>query len=380
MPSSGTCARGRTRPARGRPPATSERSGCRWTACFMVGNPGETEEDIRSSIRFAKELRAESRSGRVQHALSGQPPIRRAQGRAGQTGDPSRRRPLRGRSVVSVRSRRPRPCQRLQRRFYLEYFLHPPQLLQLARQRSLFALFDPRERALVASTLRYLLPRTAKAGADPRREVDRGHAAPARAPVARHKVCLTREELGLVARFMGGRRSLPGARGAFEQAAAAYLGTRQVFALESGRAALAFGLRALGLPPGAVIVLPNYSFYSSVVVVEALGFRGPVRAHRSRDHGPRSGGPRGVYRRRQLRHRQRAVRSGGHRWKPSTTSAAAPVCRGSKTRPSRPGRASGDERSAPSVPSASSVSSSARTCKPSAAGWRRARTRPFCGA
>ena len=125
------------------------------TACFMVGNPDETVADIRQTMRFAKELRADM----IQVAFNTPYP-----GSALHEQSPQPVRDLGNYSHYDARqvnlSRvEDATLDRLQRRFYLEYFTHPPLLLRYLRRRGLYSLFGKNELALIGRTLRYLLLR-----------------------------------------------------------------------------------------------------------------------------------------------------------------------------------------------------------------------------
>lgn len=58
---------------------------------------------------------------------------------------------------------------------------------------------------------------------------------------------------------------------AFEQAVAEYVGCRYAIAVSSGTAALHLALRALGVGPGDMVIVPAYSFVATANVVELCG-------------------------------------------------------------------------------------------------------------
>lgn len=90
-------------------------------------------------------------------------------------------------------------------------------------------------------------------------------------PVGRHNIDLTAREVRLLAAAAAGRREPAGGRVRFQRAFGDLVGVRHVFALESARVALATLLAALGLPPGARVVVPALTFYTLPQVVAALG-------------------------------------------------------------------------------------------------------------
>ena len=54
---------------------------------------------------------------------------------------------------------------------------------------------------------------------------------------------------------------------AFERELASYLGARHVVAVASGTAAIEIALRALHLPPGAVVLTPSLTFCGAVAAI-----------------------------------------------------------------------------------------------------------------
>jgi dTDP-4-amino-4,6-dideoxygalactose transaminase len=60
---------------------------------------------------------------------------------------------------------------------------------------------------------------------------------------------------------------------AFERELASYLGARQVVAVASGTAAIEIALRALHLPPGAVVLTPSLTFCGAVAAIVQAGLR-----------------------------------------------------------------------------------------------------------
>lgn len=94
-----------------------------------------------------------------------------------------------------------------------------------------------------------------------------------RRPISRHNVNITRAQLRLLLGHLAGAPRPSGGRDRFERRLARYLDVSHVTTVASGRAALALSLRVLGLPPGGLVGLPRYCFYSLVGVVRALGLR-----------------------------------------------------------------------------------------------------------
>ncbi len=91
--------------------------------------------------------------------------------------------------------------------------------------------------------------------------------------IARHTVALSKEGAALATRVVLGGSVPPGAREKFQRECAHALQVERVFAVGSGRTALALALRGLNLPVGASIALPSYCFFSVVGVVEGLGLK-----------------------------------------------------------------------------------------------------------
>ena len=60
---------------------------------------------------------------------------------------------------------------------------------------------------------------------------------------------------------------------AFERELASYLGARHVVAVASGTAAIEIALRALHLPPGAVVLTPSLTFCGAVAAIVQAGLR-----------------------------------------------------------------------------------------------------------
>lgn len=60
---------------------------------------------------------------------------------------------------------------------------------------------------------------------------------------------------------------------AFESELAEYLGVRHVFAVNTGTSALTLSLGALGLPPGAEVLVPSLTFVSTIQAIVLAGLR-----------------------------------------------------------------------------------------------------------
>jgi radical SAM superfamily enzyme YgiQ (UPF0313 family) len=127
------------------------------TACFMLGNPGETLSDMRESRRFALSLGADMIQVSIHTPYPGSTSYALNESRLGSVplshyeGGP-----------LGVGTLTPEELEAEQRRFYLGYYLHPATLLRYIRRRGAERLADPDEWRLLADTLRFLLlrPRT----------------------------------------------------------------------------------------------------------------------------------------------------------------------------------------------------------------------------
>ena len=247
-------------------------AGLSLTACFMVGNPDETVDEIEQTKRFAKELRADMIQVAFNTPYPGSALHEQCRDRIRDLGNFSHY----DTRQVNLSRVDDATLDRLQRRFYLEYFSHSPMLLKYLRHRGIYRIFETGELALVISTLKYLLFQHDRGALDEDTDVasasGRGCGLWLR-PVSRHKVCLTAKERRKLVGYLLHGKARPGGRERFQDAAARYLGASRTFSFESGRTALAFVLRSLDLPPGGVVVLPSYGFFSLVGVIEALGLQ-----------------------------------------------------------------------------------------------------------
>jgi anaerobic magnesium-protoporphyrin IX monomethyl ester cyclase len=129
-------------------------SGIYLTACFMLGNPGETLEDMRESCRFALALGADMIQVSVHTPYPGSESYARF---ATQVGGARLSHYEGGPMAVGLLS--PARLEAEQRRFYLHYYLHPGTVLRYVRRRGVDRLFDPDEWALVLGSVRFLLLR-----------------------------------------------------------------------------------------------------------------------------------------------------------------------------------------------------------------------------
>lgn len=248
-------------------------AGIALTGCFIVGNPGETADQVRQTMKLARELDADMIQIAFNTPYPGSVQYQRLEDRI------QNAELLNHYESVEVNLSRMSDdeLKRMHRRFYLDFYTSPRVLWNYLRRRGGGAVVDPAEWSLIASTLGYLFLSGGRGALGHRDAVKPlvllGHPVDLPRPIQRHRICLTRQELGLMADHLRGGPVPTGSLGRFEAAMADFLGVQAVFAVESGRAALALALWALDLPPGSTVVLPQYGFYSLPAVVEALGHK-----------------------------------------------------------------------------------------------------------
>ncbi len=136
-------------------------AGMALTAYYMLGHPDETLDEVAQTRELAREIDADM----IQVAFhTPYPGSESWQEFSDLVHDPAK--------LNHYETQHANPSQipneeleRLQRRFYLEYYLEPRTLSRYLRRRALYRAADPAEWRLVASTLRYLLGRRGLSGA-----------------------------------------------------------------------------------------------------------------------------------------------------------------------------------------------------------------------
>lgn len=248
-------------------------AGLSLTGCFIVGNPGETADQVRQTMKLARELDADMIQIAFNTPYPGSVQYQRLADRIQNAEFLNHYESV----EVNLSRMSDDELKRMHRRFYLDFYTSPRVLWNYLRRRGGGAVIDPAEWSLVASTLGYLFLSGGRGALGRRDEVASpsllGHRVDVPRPIQRHRLCLTRQELGLIADHLRGGKVPTGSLEQFEEALAHTLGGRAAFAFESGRAALAMALWTLDLPPGSTVVLPQYGFYSLPAVVEALGLK-----------------------------------------------------------------------------------------------------------
>jgi radical SAM superfamily enzyme YgiQ (UPF0313 family) len=123
------------------------------TACFMIGNPHETSDDIKKTFRFALELKADM----IQVALhTPYPGSHSFEKYCKDIGSMEGLSHYDGLSVVISELDR-RSLEAEQKRFYLKYYLNPGVLLRYIKRRAVYSIFCVDEWKLLFNSLRYLL-------------------------------------------------------------------------------------------------------------------------------------------------------------------------------------------------------------------------------
>lgn len=131
------------------------RAGLCLTACYMLGNPGETLEEMAQTFRLAREVGADMIQvgfhtpypGCESYLLHGH-----------EVADPSLLTHYELQSVPLSGVSRERLIQE-QRRFYTRYYFSPPVLLNYLRRRAIYRLWDADEWRLALRSLRFWLGR-----------------------------------------------------------------------------------------------------------------------------------------------------------------------------------------------------------------------------
>ncbi len=128
------------------------RAGLSLTACYMLGNPGETLEDMEETFRFACRVGSDmiQVSFHTPYPGSESYELHRDQVRRA-----SRLSHYDQHEVLLSEVDRDR-LERVQRSFYMRYYLSLPRLWSYLTRRAIYRVFDPSEWKLLYETLRYL--------------------------------------------------------------------------------------------------------------------------------------------------------------------------------------------------------------------------------
>lgn len=127
-------------------------AGLSLTACYMLGNPGETLEDMEQTFRFARRVGSDMIQVSFHTPYPGSASYEQYRTRVQRTSRLSHY----DQHEVLLSDIPRRRLEQEQRRFYRRYYLSGPQLWSYLRRRAIYRVFDPSEWRLLADTLRYL--------------------------------------------------------------------------------------------------------------------------------------------------------------------------------------------------------------------------------
>ena len=133
--------------------AEVKRAGLSLNACFILGTPGETEEEMEQTFRLARRMRPDMIQVTFHTPYPGSESFRQHE-RA--IGDPSELTHYEH-YAAGLGALDAGRLERIQRRFYLRYYFHPSVLLNYLRRRAVYRLLDPDEWRLLAQTARFWL-------------------------------------------------------------------------------------------------------------------------------------------------------------------------------------------------------------------------------
>lgn len=129
------------------------------TAYYMLGNPTETVEEMRETMRFARQVRADMIQAAFHTPYPGSPSYEQY----GQGGTQYERLGHYHPPPMELSSVDGATLKQLQRRFYLGYHLSPPILWNYLTRRAPYRLWNRDELALIARSLRFLLSSSGEA-------------------------------------------------------------------------------------------------------------------------------------------------------------------------------------------------------------------------
>ncbi len=128
------------------------RAGLSLTACYMLGNPGETLQEMEQTFRFAQQVGSDMIQVSFHTPYPGSASYEKYREQIQRT---SRLSHYDQHEVILSDIPRQR-LEQEQRRFYRRYYLSPPRLWNYLRRRAVYKAFDPNEWKLLWDTLRYL--------------------------------------------------------------------------------------------------------------------------------------------------------------------------------------------------------------------------------
>jgi len=128
------------------------RAGLSLTACYILGNPTETLEDMEETFRFAKQVGSDMIQVSFHTPYPGSESFEKYRAQIHRASHMSH---YDHQEVIVSDIPRDR-LEEEQRRFYRRYYLSPPRLWSYLSRRALYRAFDPDEWKLLVDTLRYL--------------------------------------------------------------------------------------------------------------------------------------------------------------------------------------------------------------------------------
>lgn len=127
-------------------------AGLSLTACYILGNPGETLEEMRQTFHFAQQVGSDMIQVAFHTPYPGSESYKLYQSQIKQASRLSHY----DQHEVILSDLSLEELEQEQRRFYRRYYLSPPRLWNYLTGRALYRAFDPNEWKLLADTLRYL--------------------------------------------------------------------------------------------------------------------------------------------------------------------------------------------------------------------------------
>jgi radical SAM superfamily enzyme YgiQ (UPF0313 family) len=123
------------------------------TTYYMIGHPTETREEMEETFRFAREVGSDMVQMAFHTPYPGSATYEQYKDHVHDLSELSHYET----QHVNLSEVDNQTLEKLQRRFYLRYYLSPPRLMRYLRQRAVYRMSDPHEWRLAVNTLRYLL-------------------------------------------------------------------------------------------------------------------------------------------------------------------------------------------------------------------------------